>query len=508
MYSAVKKRGMHAGGLSNIIFICIVVSVFCHIGMVIYGILSEYSSNFKLFVNTYILFFLIILYIISRGINKHFLILSFFVCFFIFLMGQKFFVVLDGGEYNRFLTFKALELNGSEYFTFINLLYLSLLSIFIGYFMTKTKKVPKAKCGCQNNAKTIAATRSIVRVFYYITFVCALIMQIEILRAKSGMSYTDGYLINVDVNPLIKIGNYLFLGMAFLYLSCRPPKKEMLLILFTFIFVEGFLQLFNGRRALLAQSVFFIIWFYICYSKADEKRFTLKRFLLLCVLGLLLILLFGVVEVLRSGENFSPAPILDMVKSFFISTGGSDSTIANTIHYAGEFPKAGYVYFFDPLKDAIFNNVAIRHLVSLFTGADSASAAQGLGYLSQHNTFSHWLSYIVNPELYLNGYGMGSSFIAETYFAFGTIGVILFGLFLGFFIRKLSKFDNASNKIYKKAMGLFFVYNLFVLPRGSVLAPATDFLYFLTALLIVKIVSGILVPKHRSIPRGVKRERI
>ena len=86
---------------------------------------------------------------------------------------------------------------------------------------------------------------------------------------------------------------------------------------------------------------------------------------------------------------------------------------------------------------------------------------------------------------------MGSSYIAETYFAFGTLGVVLFNLILGFLIRKLSTFKNESNRIYLKATCLFVVHNLFVLPRGGVFSSATDFLYFAVALLIIKVISSL-----------------
>lgn len=505
--SAIKSGNVANNTVSSILQFSICVTFAFHLLICAVGIFTDYSTNFFAYVNTYVLFFLIVFYIFSVGVNKHFLYFCFCVCFFIFLMGQKFFVVLDGGSYDTFLTFKGLQLTKREYFTFINLMYFSLLCCFIGYFVSKPQQyVVKNKP--QSSKLDLDKTRAVIRVFYIITFICACIMQIEILLAKRGMSYTDGYLINVDVNPIIKIGNYLFLGMAFLYLSCRPSKKEMIAILISFMFVDGFLQLFVGRRALLAQTLFFIIWYSICYLKADEKKFTFKHFAWLCLFAVILIFLFWIVEVLRSGSSFSGTSFFGIIKNFCISTGGSDSTIANIIHYGDDFPKEGYVYYFSPIKDALLDNVVSRQIISILTGTDSSSVAQGLEYLSRHDSFSHWLSYTVNPELYLKGYGMGSSYIAETYFAFGTVGVVLFNLILGWLIRKLNTFNNDSDRIYLKATCLYIVHNLFVLPRGGVFSTATDFLYFAVALLIIKIISSLACQKQGSGSDGVTNERV
>ena len=375
MYNCAIKSGKIVNNTaSSILQFAICLTFVFHLLICSVGIFTGYSTNFFAYVNTYVLFFLIVLYLFSVGINKHFLYFCFCVCFFIFLMGQKFFVVLDGGSYDTFLTFKGLQLSSWEYFTFINLMYFSLLGCFIGYFVSKPQKYVINKSETGSPSVDMGKMRAIIRVLYIITFICASIMQFEIVLAKRGMSYTS------------------FLGI---------------------------------------------------------------------------------------------------IENFCISTGGSDSTIANIIHYGDEFPKEGYVYYFSPIKDALFDNVVVRQFTSILTGTDSASVAQGLEYLGRHDSFAHWLSYTVNSDLYLKGYGMGSSYIAETYFAFGTLGVVIFNLILGFLIRKLSTFKNESNRIYLKATCLFVVHNLFVLPRGGVFSSATDFLYFAVALLIIKVISSL-----------------
>lgn len=495
--------------LTAILSACIVVSVAIQLFSYV---LSWFDDSLRqwMFVNTYILWFLIILHIASGGIHKHFLLFGFYVCFFTFLMGQKLFVVLGGGAIDEFLTFTFLKLSAKEYVTFINLLYMALLGTYCGYRFFRTKRFNGYSTKIQEKRaqKKLAKMRKLLRVLYVVTFICALCMQAQIVLAKSGMSYTDGYLINVDVHPVLKIGNYLYTGIAFLLLACKPKKKEMLAVLCSFMLVEGVLQLFIGRRALIARLLLFICWYLICYFKFYKKKLRWKHYLFLLCGGVAVIVLFYFVEAVRSGSQVGKFSLLEIFEKFFVSTGGSDSTIANIIRYKDRFPKSGIVYLCDPLRDAFLHNPAIRLIIALLGGTNVPSFPQGAAFLQCNDSFSHWLSYIVNPELYLSGYGMGSSFIAETYFAFGAIGVLVFSILLGMFIQKIGHIEHEDDRAYGKAIKMFFAYNLFMLPRGSVFSWASEFLYFLAALLLVKIAYGVLWGSATRYGQGVKRERI
>lgn len=502
----VKKRKKHKSVTA--FSVCIAVSAFIQLLLSLFAWVGD-LLRILMFINTYVLWFAIIFDIISKGVHKHFLLFGFYICFFTFLMGQKFFVVLGGGAIDEFLTFDFLKLTCNEYIVFINLLYLALFGVFCGYNFVKRKHVKIKPMSKKNDStRQLSHMRKTVMILYWITFFCALLMQVQIVAAKNNMSYTDGYLINVDVNPVLKIGNMLFFGMAFILLSCKPSKIEMISVLGSFLFVEGFLQLFSGRRALFATVALFACWYLIFYSGFYKKDLRGKHYIMFLCFALAGIVLFYFVEVVRSHSDNGASSLLKIIKDFFISTGGSDSTIANIIRHKDAFPQKGIVYFFEPLRDALFDNVIIREIIALVGGAPTPSVPQGEMYLQLHDSFSHWLSYIVNPDLYLSGYGMGTSFIAETYFAFGTIGVVVVSVGLGIFIRKIGFFYNEDNKVFAKAIKLFFAYKLFIIPRGSLFACATDFLYLIAAILLVNVFSKVSACSKARCVQGVKGERI
>ena len=460
------------------------------------------TVNEILFFNSYVLLVGIIIYFLSVGFNKHFLIFAYILCFALFLMGQKLFKYAQNGGYDEFLTFVFLKLSPAQYFLFSRIMYFSLFMLFAGYrfgielVWSRRKTTSFTEKTVKNNQSCLVSYKTILTILLFICFVCSVYMQFKIVREKSSVSYTDSYLINVDVNPIIKIGNYLFTGMVFLYLGTRPTKKQVLILLTMFLIVEGGLQLLVGRRALLAKALLFIIWYFICYYKFDRKKLPNKYFIFLVIFAVLIIILFWLVERSRSSSD-SQFKFLDALSSFFTSTGGSDSVIANTIDKAEDFPKDGIVYLLNPIKDALLDNVLVRKIIEFATGASSESFVQGVDYVNAHDSFSHWISYLVNSELYCNGYGMGSSYIAELYLAFGFIGVCIGGLSLGIVIAILSGIDLSSYSVTGKAIKLFLIYNLFTLPRSGLFETATNFLYFICAVLIFKCITFVLGLKLR-----------
>jgi oligosaccharide repeat unit polymerase len=50
------------------------------------------------------------------------------------------------------------------------------------------------------------------------------------------------------------------------------------------------------------------------------------------------------------------------------------------------------------------------------------------------NSFAHRMSYAALGQEYLNGHGLGSSYILETFADFGYLGIIVFSILMGMFL--------------------------------------------------------------------------
>ena len=82
------------------------------------------------------------------------------------------------------------------------------------------------------------------------------------------------------------------------------------------------------------------------------------------------------------------------------------------------------------------------------------------------NSYAHNLSYIAIKSDYLQGHGLGSSYIMENFTDYGYLGVFLFSVFLGFlFIRMLNV--SYKNKTLPFVCTLIVLNNLFFMPRSS-----------------------------------------
>ena len=415
------------------------------------------SINYAMYVNNYVIGLLIIISLILKGVSRNFLAIAFFVCYMVFLMGQKPFEP----EYNAYLTFAYVKLDTSQYFTFSCILFLGLAITYMAYEYYSNAEHQKP-LRIYDTTLNGSALKPVLTVLLFITLPCALYMQAKTVLIRSSMEYTSGYLVNVDIPGLVKAGYYIYSTVVLLFLALKPPKKQLYFVLFSYILIEGGFQLFQGRRALIASTFLFTVWYLFKYY--NKKRIKGKSIFFGAAIALGFIVLFFVVE--QSRDSSSTALSFNLFRKFFVSTGGSDSVIANTIFRKTDFPANGITYLIEPLINNPIGN--------LLTG--KTSVAQGMAYLNQHNSFAHWISYMTESSLYLSGHGMGSCYLAETWLAFGMGGVFIVSIIAGWGINKLNSV-NLRNNIFTTGLVFYIVRRLFTLPRDGLLSWTGSLIY-------------------------------
>ena len=431
-------------------------------------LLNSFSAsdrvNYAMFIINYCIVLSIILCLVIKNWSDHFLAICFYSCFALFLMGQKPFK----NEYDVFLTFNRVQLNTDQYYVFVSILYLALFISYLSYdFLPVKSNSVSLQSISTNNA--LIKVLPLMKLVFIITLPAAFYMQLVVVISKNSVSYTEGYLLNVNVPSIIKVGYYVYLMIVLLLLALKPRKLDLLIILSSYLFIEGGIQLLQGRRALFATTLLFIIWYTLKYYGIQYKDY--KVFITSMIFLLGIVMLFFFVEQQRSGQSLSLSN--NFISAFLISTGGSDSVIANTIYRGSEFPKPGIVYLLDPfVNNVLFNLLLGKH------------SAQGYSYLDEHNSFSHWISYLTEPSLYLSGHGMGSSYLAESYLAFGLLGVIIVSIGIGWlikYIRTISFNDNA----FRSALVFIFVQSLFTLPRDGLFSWVGQLFYFAFMVILI-----------------------
>lgn len=424
--------------------------------------------NHFLYISNYLLIILIIVKLIISGVSIHFIPLCFFMCFLVFLMGQKPFEEY----YNVYLTFTRVELSVCEYAIFSALLYIGIAVTYIAYIFSinnlKKMEVKGNKfrlfCGDKEDIQFI------IKALFLITLPCAIYMQFKIVLVRSALAYTSGYLVNVSIPGMVKVGYYIFSIVLLLYFALKPKTSEVIMLIVITMLLQGGIQLLQGRRALFAGTFLFLLWYLLRYYGIDKLG--VKNIVKLGIMALVMIILFYIVEQNRGGSSSELS--INLFRKFFVSTGGSDSVIANTIRRCNEFPKIGVIYLLNPLMDnPIFNYIF-----------DRSNESQTVAYLMDHDSFSHWISYLTSSELYLSGHGMGSCYLAESYLAFGLGGVLVVSIILGVILSKIN-YINFSDSVFKNAFIFFMVKGIFTLPRDGLFTWASDFLYLIFTYLLI-----------------------
>lgn len=496
----------------NIADLLICLSFFIEIVLLFSALIitDTQQTEIFLFINIYILFFSIILDLLIMGINKHFPVFAFYCCYFIFLLGRKFVQCFSSDiatVYNSFSTkFVQATLYGTDYLIFTSLLYISLITSFLFYkiFIMKKHSNVNVKLASKTSARKINIIRSTTQVMSWVTLIFALLERIIVLKARAGMSYVESYQIIVDVPVIIKIFNAMFESCVFIFLATKPKKSAMWPILVLYLIIDGVLSTINGNRLQLGTCLLLVICYLLFYFKINIKKFKLRWLLYFLIFGVVVLCVFWYIEVARSDKAIQNTSLIAILGNILDSLGGSDSVIAGIIMRADSFPKNGIVYLFSPIKRAVTDNPVMRIFIGVITGQMPISYGQGMDALLHYDSFADWFSYIGSPSLYLSGSGSGSSYIAECYFAFGFVGVIFISCALGIIIAKITSMDFSNGKIYKNALGLFLLSQLFILPRGSTFAFATPLLYFAFTVLLCKLFESLLYSNPNKCVSGAR----
>ena len=443
--------------------------IFCSIVQILAGCYNllwpSDGCNAFLYHMNYIVWALIMLSLLDNLIDN-FLLFSFYGCFFIFLMGQKIFMP----RHDEFLTFVLTTLDTEQYAVFLMILAIGIVTPYYTarYFLTRAHKKQEAADRLMPEKEPYTVSPFFMQALwlcFFMTLPFAFYMELKVAIVRSSYLYTDGYMVNVDIPSIVKIMNYLFLAFTMLLLAVHPPKKQAFFVLAVYFILQGGVQLIQGRRAMFAVSFLFLIWYLIKYFRIEHLKAGYVVTMLaagLCIVGL-----FWVVGITRSNGDISQASPLHFIQDFMISTGGSDSLIANTIVQKDNLPGMGISYMLDP----VVNNP----LTVILTG--KGGIIQGEHYIQAFHSLSHWISYLTNDVLYSSGYGMGSSYLAEAYVALGLAGVFICSVILGKCIAVLSGLHFGQN-IFVLALSFILVRYLFVVPRSDFLGWFGEFTYF------------------------------
>lgn len=418
-----------------------------------------------LLAGAFIIWLFMVLYTIM-DICNHIALLFFLLSFFVFLLGREVCYVYFGLD--RYYVY----LNTYNKITFF-LLSVSLVFVWLGYvyagskyriltFLSKRKEYAHERL-VKNNfiyCTSIDYAR-VCKYFFYICYIASIIavaMQIIYI-------YDNGYLAWYTGNGSRRSEPFLlsylsaFTGTALcLYLATWPAKKSAICSLI-FYEIYGVLTLFTGQRyGFVAISMTIIV--YICLRNHLESGWvTKKHIIILLVMIPVLIVVLLALDTIRVGGEFKFKGIENSIISFLDQQGGSVNVIKRIFYYKDELDNL-ILTSFDNLRSVIFENILTRKIfdIKVYSGNSIEHALYG-------HSLAHRLSYLEYGDMYLQGHGVGSCYIAELCHDFGLIGVMAGNFFYGGILRAINQIQFAHP--FKDGILLSMIYYLMLSPRGN-----------------------------------------
>ena len=282
-----------------------------------------------------------------------------------------------------------------------------------------------------------------------------------------------------------------------IYLASKPNKRNATIVLLSNLFANSIYLLIGTRNPFILTLIFSFIYYFIREQEdVSNKWIGLKERLAIYTSIPIIVVGMGLLNYIRDNLSVSTFRFFDIFVDFIYKQGTSFGVLARGFLYNSNIAVRSFTNFtFGPIIE-YFTHGNLGML--LFNTTPYTATTNSIEFGIRSNSYSHNISYIAIKDDYLQGHGLGSSFIMENYTDYGFIGVFLFSMFLGFlFIRMLNVSYN--NKTLPFICTLIILNNLFFMPRSSFSESFSILLTFQYWFLIVLIfVVAKLISKDNS----------
>lgn len=431
-----------------------------------------------------------------ENFKKRIIFFSFQITFFTFLLSKITLSIIEGKGIH-------LQFQDSIIRHIFTALFLSLVFIFIGFaFVEKSTAPISDKENEEFNLKNKKLIRIISKWIFYISYfpsIAALLEKVFFVMHTGYLEYYTKFQTNLPF-MIIKMGQMADISF-FIFLATMPSKNQCKKPMFLYL-VYGIISLGYGQRNQFVLNIL-MIGIYYCFRYAindNNEKWLDKKTILLCTIAIpFLIAFLGTFQYMRIGREMDNFSFLNVSIDFFDKQGGSVALIGYAEQFKEHFPQ-NIFYSFGPLIDFLRDNI-FSNLIFNFPHLKENTIEMAVkGY-----SFGQTITYLVMPENYLSGIGLGSSYIAETYLDFGYAGVCIINLIYGVIIAKIYKICKSNIWIY--ALSFMMIKEILFAPRNTALGfitPCLSLINFLTIMFIIilKLLFAKIIDYHAA--RGTK----
>ncbi|PSU68071.1 hypothetical protein C9J22_18315 [Photobacterium phosphoreum] len=279
---------------------------------------------------------------------------------------------------------------------------------------------------------------------------------------KRGDEYTTDNSITLILNIL------LMFSFSISVLSEKYRKKAIIILLFVGV-VEGL----TGRRSVFVTKVFAAIFVVGVFNKINLRK--LLTYSVVIYLAMTTVYFFSARNV--DTNNVGSKNYIEQSLDFIESQGTTLGVIGFSVHEIKDISLRLKLKTFIPM---------VNNIYTTFFG-DISFYERSIG---------QYISYKANSAAYMNGGGLGSSIVSESYLVFPSIYLsIMFAFLFGYFLNILEYKKNSSL--------LIFILNVSVCFE-VVMLPRTGLTVFFTNILVISIIFCISYPFIKCTKWSVK----
>lgn len=376
----------------------------------------------------------------------------------------SFFLILIGREALEIYGLHDIEIGFSEKLNIQAeaLLLVSLLSLFLGYFLANGFSIKTVNHKKINyNSVQYLSTQKVSSALFLLTFSFNIFTLMDIVLFVARYGYIAFYTSYASSVPYVikKIGD-MCLVCFWIFLATMPEKKKVDRLSVIYV-IYLLLTLGTGKRFPFVAGLLTLFVYYMARNKInneDKVWITKRTIILLFLLAPLFIILLYAIAQIRVDNVVGSLRIDKIISNFLYDQGVSINIIKRAQLYSSSLPE-GKAYLFGSTFEAISNNVIFRIFgATQYSGNTVEHALNGY-------SFQHAISYAAMGNYYLSGHGLGSCYIAEAFHDLGYFGVVIVNLIYGVIFRKV--FDFKAHGIWGTAIILSMLNSLLLAPRGS-----------------------------------------
>ena len=417
-------------------------------------------------------------------INGNIAYILYLLSFFIFLQGRYLVsIIMTGRMMTEFSEDISIHIN--------QCIMISLAFIHIGYFLSnKIHFTVKKKSKKSNISNNIVIDRCLL--LFYLSSFFAIMSQIDIIIFVRDYSYVEYYLsYSSHIPRLFQVFGNMYIAFFFIFL-CTYPKKERCKVPITVFLLISCLVLLTGDRGGMIQNISALVVYCLWRQKQDKVIWIRPRTItIVFALSPVIMAFLSFFVYLREGLDVGELTLMAQLQRFLSVSGRSANVLGYAMIYKEQFTQKYYTFGgiidylkYNPISSSLFGFVKPR--------------AQTAEYALKMHSFDSALSYFVYPRTYLNGHGIGSSYLAEIFFDFGYWGIAVFGIIYSILLDKCKRLREGY--VCYNAVMLLVIRSLFYAPRGPALIFVTNIMNITTigAFFIYFFVSRLKIDKKIS----------